>query len=433
VPSKTKRESPWIVRDWLLLGRWLLVAALTGVASAYVVWGFFGGLSHVEALTAHLCRGHVWIGPLVGAVLLSVVFFRISSDAYGDGTPAYLVSVNQMNGYLPTKGAVVKWFATILTLGSGGSGGVVGPMNYVCGGVGSFIGRVLVGFGLPRVDVRRAVICGAAGAMAAVLHSPIGAGLFAVEVLKPSSMRYADLFPAIVASATSFMVCQLMPPFGSIIGPTVAGSMPSLWTTPWFVAVGLVCGFVALTHIAFLDWSAKRWRRLPLRLRVLLGGALVSLFAMSLGQEVLGTGAATLGRIIEGPLYETGSAGPWVVVMVVALVGRMLTWSATVGSGMSAGMTGPSMLIGALVGAIMAAAAGASGDNYIAFVAAGMAGMLAASVNVPIAAAVIAVETFGGHTGFAAVVGSVIAYQVSRRKTIYDMTLREQTAHAANW
>jgi H+/Cl- antiporter ClcA len=51
-------------------------------------------------------------------------------------------------------------------------------------------------------------ICGLAAALGALVHSSIGAGIFAVEIIQKSNMRYRQLFPAILASSASVFFSQ---------------------------------------------------------------------------------------------------------------------------------------------------------------------------------------------------------------------------------
>jgi H+/Cl- antiporter ClcA len=62
--------------------------------------------------------------------------------------------------------------------------------------------------------------------------------------------------------------------------------------------------------------------------------------------------------------------------------------------------------------------------DYAAFVAAGFAGMLASSMNIPLAAAIIAIESFGLQYSFPAGIAAIIGFQINRHQTIYDYTVR---------
>lgn len=65
-------------------------------------------------------------------------------------------------------------------------------------------------------------ICGIAAAFAALVHSFIGAGIFAVEIIQKSSIHYRHLFPAILAStmntpiAASILTVELFGLFYSL-------------------------------------------------------------------------------------------------------------------------------------------------------------------------------------------------------------------------
>ena len=97
----------------------------------------------------------------------------------------------------------------------------------------------------------------------------------------------------------------------------------------------------------------------------------------------------------------------------------------TVGSGMSAGFTGPSAIIGMLLGVFMATVLklDPSSATYCAFIAAGFSGLLASSMNIPIAAAVLTIEVFGLQYSFPAGLAAIMGFQINRYQTIYDYSL----------
>ena len=60
-----------------------------------------------------------------------------------------------------------------------------------------------------------------------------------------------------------------------------------------------------------------------------------------------------------------------------------------------------------------------SSGTYYSFMAAGMSGILSASMNVPMSAAVMGAEIFGSNIGFSSTISSIIAFQVARGTTLY--------------
>lgn len=89
---------------------------------------------------------------------------------------------------------------------------------------------------------------------------------------------------------------------------------------------------------------------------------------------------------------------------------------------MSAGFTGPSALTGMLLGVSASNFLGVefASPTYFAFMAAGFSGMLASSMNVPLAAAVLSIEVFGLQYSFPAGVSAIVGFQMMRSSTIYD-------------
>ena len=98
-----------------------------------------------------------------------------------------------------------------------------------------------------------------------------------------------------------------------------------------------------------------------------------------------------------------------------------------VGSGMNAGFTGPAVISGMLLGAAAANFLNIEylSPTYYAFLTAGFSGMLASSMNVPLASAVMATEIFGLQYSFPAGLSAIIGFQVMRHYTIYDYALSE--------
>ena len=73
-----------------------------------------------------------------------------------------------------------KTIASVVTIGSGGSAGRLGPVVHASSAVGSAIGRTL---GLSSDRTRRLVAAGAASGIAALFNAPIAGLFFALEVI----------------------------------------------------------------------------------------------------------------------------------------------------------------------------------------------------------------------------------------------------------
>ena len=147
--------------------------------------------------------------------------------------------------------------------------------------------------------------------------------------------------------------------------------------------------------------------------------------------DMMGTGRDFLHRLFEDPSVVTGRLGngiPLVFAALIMILVRSVSVGLTVGSGQSAGFFGPLAQIGMLIGtftAILFGCSGNSGDLHI-LQAAGLAGLIASSLNVPLAAAIIVSEVFGSHLGFPAAIAAILGFQANRHHTVYDVILGEE-------
>ena len=101
-------------------------------------------------------------------------------------------------GYIRKRVPLVKIVASAITIGSGGSAGKEGPIAQIGAGFGSFLATVLK---LKPRDRRILVLAGAAGGIGAIFHAPLGAALFAPEVLyRETEFEFEAILPCIVSS-----------------------------------------------------------------------------------------------------------------------------------------------------------------------------------------------------------------------------------------
>ena len=179
------------------------------------------------------------------------------------------------------------------------------------------------------------------------------------------------------------------------------------------------------------EWMYSRIPRLPMR--CLFGAALVVITALVFGRAVLGPGTDFIKDIVGGGLPAVtggGILGPQegprfaaAAILVLLALGKMLSTTFTVGSGLSAGLTYPSILIGAALGAAGAHVAGVDAavavETHYAFVACGVAAVLAGVMNIPLTATILVAEIFGLQQCVPGIVGSVTAYSLARHIVIY--------------
>ena len=397
------------------MAKWLSIAILAGLG---------GGLCAVLLKKSiQLAAGvagvlPLWLTPMLGGLLVCFIY-RWDNKAAGFGTDHYIHAVNVKRGHLKVKNLLSKLVATAVTLGFNGSGGVEGPMLVIGGSLAGAISKIpLVAKNFSEEDQRILTICGAAGAVGAIFHSPLGGGIFVVELLYRSTLHYADLFPAILSSSMGFVAYSMLAEAGPFFD--IPAYLPTVVNIPYFILAAALAGLVALIFMGIFAAAQKVFAHLPLNnYHPLIGGVITGLVLM-LMPYAGGTGANIIQYLI---LNESRF-----MFLLFLLAAKILATSATVASGGSAGLVIPALFIGAIAGNFTALLIPDAGHALTALLTAtGMAASLAGVANVPIATSVMLIEMVGLSMGVPASVGSIIGYAIARNKVIYNLDNGNQT------
>jgi H+/Cl- antiporter ClcA len=132
--------------------------------------------------------------------------------------------------------------------------------------------------------------------------------------------------------------------------------------------------------------------------------------------ENLGSGNA-------GPLTtSTLFAGNLALFTLIVLSLKLMATSITVGSGLSGGLTGPLLILGAASGAMLSSLLGVEWGTpeYFSILCCSTAGILSTALNVPLAAILIAVAVFDSSYVLPAAIGSFLSFMLFRSRTIFD-------------
>lgn len=102
---------------------------------------------------------------------------------------------------------VAKVLATVITLSSGGVGGVIAPALFVGVACGALVGTVARACGSP-IAPELCALAGMAGGLAAVVHAPLASALILVE----TAGSYHLLVPGMLAVVVAMAVSRLLAP-----------------------------------------------------------------------------------------------------------------------------------------------------------------------------------------------------------------------------
>ena len=331
--------------------------------------------------------------PALGGLISGLLVFTFAPEAEGHGTDAMIDSFHRKKGIIRKRVPVIKTIASAITIGSGGSAGKEGPIAQIGAGFGSFLASLLR---VSDKERRMMLLAGAAGGIGAIFKAPLGAALFATEVLyRDEGFEFEALIPCILSSIVAFMVFTFHDGNATIFHiPQFSLATPA--QLPFYALLGVLCAAVGFPYVWFFYGLRDRFFRrlnLPRQVKPAIGGLMVGLIAVFLPQ-VLGGGYTWIQSTIDGHLA--------VLLMTALIFAKIIATSCTISSGGSGGVFAPSLFIGSMLG-------GAFGDTChsffphivtepSAFVLVGMGGFFAGVAKVPIAALIMVAEMTGGFS-----------------------------------
>ncbi len=366
----------------------LLVAAVVGALTGLGVAGFDTAVTRgVEAVD----RAPLWlaaVAPTIGLAVAALCLRYIGRGCTPSTADEYLRAFHDPELEIEPRPLIARMLGGIATLGSGAPMGLEGPSLYLGAGIGDLVQRKF-----PRLvsarNRRFLLVAGAAAGVAAIFKAPATGAVFALEVPYQDDLARRMLGPALVASASSYLVFV-----------AIHGTAPLLLVrgSPKFsfgdIAAALLLGVFAGAGARVFAWMLRRAKQISLSLvdwiRVpIAGGLLVVLFVLA--RMVAGRNLTT------GPGYDTiqwaldPRRGAWLVLAVLVL--RLVATSVTVGGGGVGGLFVPLVVAGALAGRVTGGAFGMLDTSL--FTVIGVAAFLGAGYRVPLAAITFVAEATG--------------------------------------
>jgi len=437
-----------IKRIWTgtLLG--IAVGIVSGLGGIVFTWAIKTGTKFfTQDLILYLSPGHLpdltflgfsfdrwmmlWI-PALGGLISGFLVFRFAPEAEGHGTDAMIDSFHRKKGVVRRRVPAVKTLASAITIASGGSAGKEGPIAQIGSGFGSILASFLK---LSERERRILLLAGAAGGIGAIFKAPLGAALFAAEVLYSSAdFEFEAIIPCILSSVVGFMVFTFYDGTATIFQiPAFALATPG--QLPFYAGLGLLCAFVGYLYInTFYGTRDRFFRRLdmPKWLKPALGGLMLGVLAFFL-PEVLAGGYEWIQSAIDGRLA--------LGLMIALVFGKIVATSLTISSGGSGGVFAPSLFIGSMLGGFYGNICGRMFPEIVtqpaAFVLVGMGGFFAGVAKTPIAALIMVAEMTGGYNLILPMmIVSALAFLLLGKTTLYEkqvMTRVDSPAHVGDY
>lgn len=330
----------------------------------------------------------LWLIPVVttlGGLISGLLVYSLAPEAEGHGTDSAVKAFHRAGGYVRARVPPLKIVSSAITIGSGGAAGREGPTALIAAGIGSVYATLRR---RPDDERRLLVLIGMSAGLSAIFRTPIGAAIFAIEILYyDMEFETGALLYTILASVVAYTITGIFdgwePLFSVPADLGVSGAAEFLQYAVLGVAGGLVATLLPVVFYRTRDLFHAL--PVPPHIKPAIGGLMVGLMALTL-PEVLAGGYGWMQMAIDGSLS--------LKLLLVLVFAKIIAMSLTVGSGGSGGVFAPSLFVGAMLGGVLA---DVFGQPPAGFVVVGMAAVFSGAGRVPIATLFMVSEMTGGY------------------------------------
>jgi len=350
--------------------------------------------------------------PISGMILLIPLSLLFPGEVNGYGLPKFLRKVNLEGGYIRGRSIFLKIISTALTIGTGNSVGVEGPIAQIGGAMGSQVGQF---FRVSGNRMKVYIAAGAAGGIAGMFNAPIAGIFFAAEIILLGTYEISSFAALVTASAISTVVTR------AYFGELSVFVIPKYYVVNHFVELPLYCllavvvGFISVLHTKIFYLVRDKYRQLPLhpQLKPITGALIIGLIAIYFPQ-IMGDGY----EFMEQVLYGDGL----VKVMFALIFLKIIATAITLGSGGAGGVFAPALFIGSMIGgtfgSIVHRLLPDMTANSGAYASVGIGAFLAASTHAPMTAIFLLFEMTGNYriivpAMLASIIGTIVATRIN--------------------
>ncbi len=433
-----REKGPTQIQFWL-------IALLIGIAAGFAALLFRKGISWLQEalygvedvrLMHSFAESLPWymilLIPVAGGLVVGVILHVFTPDGRARSVADVIEGAALADGRVEQKAGIASAFASLITLGSGGSSGREGPVVHLAAVIASKVSDWIRADGITGRDL---LGCAVAAAVSASFNAPIAGALFALEVVLRHFAVHA-FAPIVIASVAGTVINRLE--FGGVTeySLTADSALQFYAELPAFLILGLVCGLVAVALMRAVFWAedlgnlAQRLTGIPRWLRPAFAGLLLGGLAIPF-PHIIGVGYETTSAALTGELLLHEA--------IVFTILKVLAVAITLGGRMGGGIFSPSLMIGAMAGLAFGIVATAifpdqSGEGTL-YALAGMGAVAAAVLGAPISTTLIVFELTGDwQTGLAVMVAVSISTALASRlvdRSFFLTQLERRNIHLA--
>ncbi|MEM1003339.1 MAG: chloride channel protein, partial [Bacteroidota bacterium] len=382
-----------------------------------------------------------FILPVIGLFLVYLFVRYISKQPLDHAIPTILYSLSKRGGILDKRNIYLPLVTAPLTVGFGGSVGLLGPAIGSASTISSNLGRLMH---IDRKTRSLLIGCAAAGAIASIFKSPIAAIIFAIEIFS-LDLTFASLLPLLMASVSSVITSYFFLGDEILFDFQVTEKF-RIKDTVFYLILGLGTGIASVYFSKIYFGITALFNKLKNpRQKLIIGGIAIGIMLFFI-PPLYGEGLEFINDLMIG--NDTHALGNtpfndrleniWIVIALLfgITVFKAIAMTTTFAAGGTGGIIIPTLVMGSALGNVVAKIINNVGLGFSVsesnFTLIGMSGLIAGVLHAPLTAIFLIAEITGGYEMFVPLmITASMSFLISKNNlnhTIYTKELAEKGA-----
>lgn len=378
-----------------------------------------------------------FILPVIGLLLVYLFVKYISKKPIEHAIPSILFSLSRKSGFLRRSKIYFPLIAAPLTVGFGGSVGLLGPAVSSGSAISSNLGRL---FHINRKTRTLLIGCAAAGAISSIFKSPIAAIIFAVEVFS-LDLTFVSLLPLLIASVSSVITSYFFLGDDLLFNFNFSDKF-EINDILFYVVLGIGTGFASIYFTKMYFAILKFFDRFKTAFqRLIIGGLAIGIMLYFI-PPLYGEGFVFINNLLADKHilalgktpFDAYNDNIWVIIALLfgITIFKAVAMTTTFAAGGVGGIFIPTMVMGSALGNVVAKVINNIGLGFNVsetnFTLIGMAGLIAGVLHAPLTAIFLIAEITGGYELFIPLMIAVgISFSIKKSAIDYTIYTRELT------
>ncbi len=419
-----------------------------------VVVGFLAGLGAVTLknltyfIESTLDRGVLFLSnelyfvlPILGLTAVFLYVKYVHREKLEHAISSILFALSRKKGMIEAKKILTPLVTAPLTVGFGGSVGLLGPAVATGAALSSNVSRLLH---INSKDRSLLIACASAGAIASIFQAPIAAIIFAVEVFS-LDLTMLSMLPLLLASISGVLTSYFFLGDESLFTFALTDSFEVEDTLFYLLlGAGTAVASIYFTKMYFRIMDFFQLLRSP-KYKLLVGGLAIGVMLYFI-PPLYGEGFGFINNLLEGNHLEALGKTPfdaytdqiWVVIGLLfgITLFKAVAMTTTFAAGGAGGIFIPTMVMGSALGNVVAKVLNnlplGISVSEANFTLVGMAGLIAGVLHAPLTAIFLIAEITGGYELFVPLmISAAMSYLITRNTLEHNIYTRQLAAIGA--